>query len=206
MEIALLPHNHVPLTESRDGLVSSTTSPLKRKENTLAKSVSQLLQAYLGINPNVQVEVLHSLLKLGESLPWESLRHHLRSSNPKVRALVLRLLVESVQENAENAKRRRVDSKSGEILSSTLASYLKDPFPFVRETALRELVKLHLKGFELTSECCKVATGLFRDSFEAVRIAAIEMVSPLPILRLSPNLISICSLLLLFAYISFYQK
>lgn len=217
----------------RDGLVSSTSSPLKRKAHdgrqekwlsrveskfAIAKSVAQLVHAYLATKDDhvelslesaVRVQLLHSLLKIGEKtddiVTWESLgvpvRRYLRSSNPKVRALVLRLLVESVQENVvisenaeeENAKRRRVGNhcpgstdiemksaerlKGGEILLSSLLNYMKDPYPAVRETALRGLMKLHSKGYELTSECCKMATSLFRDSFEYVRIAAIEMVS-----------------------------
>lgn len=226
---------------SRDGLVSSTTSPLKRKAHekwisrvegcvdsniSVAKSVAQLLHAYLAakdlvelpLESTVRVQLLHSLLKIGEKtddiVTLESLgiavRRHLRSSNPKVRALVIRLLVESVEENltiADNAveieednnvKRMRVGNegvqvpavgsvevemksadqlKVGEILMSSVLNYIKDPYPSVRETALRGLMKLHAKGYELTSECCKMATSLFRDSFEYVRIAAIEMVS-----------------------------
>ena len=263
--------------QARDGLVSSTSSPLKRKADDLreekwisrgdahldnnfviAKSVAELLHEYLatkdqvelGLTSAVRLQLLHALIKIGEKaggiVTWESLgfvvRRHLRSSNPRVRALVLRLLVESVQERdlvvsenaaeaeAENAKRSPVGdccpaegvqapvvgampesidlemrpadqdlpaksderetyklvvngdhpefSRSrGEILLSTLLSYMKDPYPSVRETALRALMKLHAKGFQLTSECCKTATNLFRDSFEYVRIAAIEMVS-----------------------------
>lgn len=251
---------------ARDGVVSNTSSPLKRKADerredkggcegerfSIASSVAQVLQGFLvakdqvelGLRSAVRLQLLHSLVKIGETtdgvVTWESLgfvvRRHLRSSNPRVRALVLRLLVESVQERnsenaveveAENAKRRRggeaplslsvqgsmdlemkaVDDPQGllaksddnetnqqvvsgdspgfgrsgskveEILLSSLVNYMRDPFPFVRETAVRALMKLHAKGYELTSECCKNATNLFRDSFEHVRITAIEMVS-----------------------------
>jgi hypothetical protein len=251
----------VESVQGRDGLVSSTSSPLKRGSDdrreekwisreegdrfAIAKSVMQALHGFLAAKDQVELgfevrlQLLHSLLKIGENtdgiVTWESLgfivRLHLRSSNPRVRALVLRLLVESVQERnlevtgaeaeAENAKRRRVEGleapavgevqgdvdlemksaksdeheadqrvvsggcpgfsssrlKTGEMLLSSLLNYMKDPYPSVREMALRALMKLHAKGYELTSECCKNATNLFRDSFEYVRIAAIEMVS-----------------------------
>lgn len=269
--------------QTRDGLVSSTTSPLQREAHdrldlkaeggkwvsrmeglidykfAIAKLVVQLLHAYLATKDQVELklksavrlQLLHSLLKISEKIDgivtWESLgfvvRRHLRSSQPRVRALVLRLLVESVPElnnplsenvaeAEEGAKRRRVGdhfpgrvreaenavqrttdlgmkpddllpnltnkfveqetkhqgvnssrpglgvscSKAGETLLSSFLSYVRDPFPSVREAALRALMKLHGKGYELTSECCKVAINLFRDSFENVRIAAIEMV------------------------------
>lgn len=248
----------VESVQARDGLVSSTSSPLKRRGDdrrekwisrgegdrfAVAKLVAQALHGYLAAKDQVELgfevrlQLLHSLLKIGEKIDgivtWEPLgfivRRHLRSSNPRMRALGLRLLVESVPERnleitgaeveAENAKRRRVDGleapavevqgsidlemrsaksdeqeadqrvvsggcpgfsslrlKTGEILLSSLLNYRKDLYPSVRETALRALMKLHAKGYELTSECCKDATNLFRDPFEYVRVAAIEMV------------------------------
>ncbi|KAG0612256.1 hypothetical protein M758_6G013900 [Ceratodon purpureus] len=224
-----------------DGFVSSTSSPMKRRGEgagaeererfAVVRSVAQVLHGFLagkdgvglGLQSSVRVQVLHSLLKVGEKsegvVTWESLglvvRRQLRSSDPRVRAVVLRLLVESVQERrvgeVENVKRRRVGEatgvgevqgsvdvemklvrsdehetdqqvvgrssmKVGEMLLVSLVDYMKDPYPSVRETAVRALMKLHGKGYELTSECCKNAAILYRDSFEYVRIAAIEMV------------------------------
>jgi len=66
---------------------------------------------------------------------------------------------------------------AGEYLQYVLLEYTGDSYPSVREAALKALVRLHSKGYELNNECYKQAIGLFQDCFEPVRIAAIQLVS-----------------------------
>ena len=237
----------------------------------LAKSVTWLLQEYLskkdcigtGVKTAVRLQVLQSLVRIGEMtkgvVTWDSLRHvikeQLGSSNPRVRALVLRLLVASIQEreppklvasnnktvvrsndarqeNGSDSKRMRVgetdtiSSPAASALNSwqkwkvgdphtihlrpegekqnatgessgkertvarafdsfhlmrALLEYTRDPYPAVREMAVRALLKLQAKGYGMKSDCYKHAIDLFRDCFEPVRIAAVQLVSASPV-------------------------
>lgn len=233
----------------------------------LAKSVAWLLQEYLskkdctgtGVKTAVRLQVLQSLVRIGEMtegvITWDSLRHavkeQLGSKNPRVRALVLRLLVASIQErdlasnnetvvrsndarqeSGGDSKRMRVgeadtisspaasalntgqkwkdgdphmshlleksrpggekQNATGEFsgregtvarafdsfhLMAALLEYTRDPYPAVREMAVRALLKLQAKGYDMKSDCYKHAIDLFRDRFEPVRIAAVQLVS-----------------------------
>lgn len=260
---ACISQNGLHMHQSKNiGLVSVVDGAPRNVQVELVKSVASLLHTYLAkkdhmgssLKTGVRTQILHSLLKLGETMEgvvtWGALgfvvRRYLSSSNPRTRALVLRLLVESIQEKSSSrknsealvningevkeleslsdAKRRRVGDlntswpgdvstfelaqkttssdlktdrieingevvnggtwpnnqspmKEIEVLVSALLDYLKDPYPSVREAAARALIKLHAKGYPLTSECFKHSTGLFQDCFEQVRIAAIQMVS-----------------------------
>jgi hypothetical protein len=70
---------------------------------------------------------------------------------------------------------------AGEYLQYVLLEYTGDSYPSVREAALKALVRLHSKGYELNNECYKQAIGLFQDCFEPVRIAAIQLVRSFPL-------------------------
>lgn len=255
---ACIAQNGLDMHQSKNSrLVSGVDDAPRNVQVELVKSVASLLHTYLAkkdhmgstLKTGVRMQILHSLLKLGETMEgvvtWVALgfvvRRYLSSSNPRIRALVLRLLVESIQKKTpfrkdiealvsinggvkemaslSDAKRRRVGdlnaswpgevstfelasdlkcdrievngevvkcgtwpnnespTKESEVLVSALLDYLKDPYPSVREAAARALIKLHAKGYPLTSESFKHATGLFQDRFEQVRIAAIQMVS-----------------------------
>lgn len=88
-----------------------------------------------------------------------------------LRTRLLNLLgLSSKSKNGENNER-------GELVFKAFEAFTKDPYPSVRQAALKGLISLHGKGFYLTKGCYRRAVALFQDKDELVRLSAIKLVS-----------------------------